>query len=44
MHRRIFLQETAMITLADARQIIAVAEKKAKERGQPMNIAVADSS
>jgi len=32
-----------MITLADARQIIAAAEKKAAEIGQPMNIAVADA-
>ena len=31
-----------MITLADARRIIAAAEKKAAEIGQPMNIAVAD--
>ncbi len=31
-----------MITLADARNIIAAAEKKAEEIGQPMNIAVAD--
>ena len=31
-----------MITLEDARKIIAAAEKKAKELGQPMNIAVAD--
>jgi uncharacterized protein GlcG (DUF336 family) len=31
-----------MVTLEDARQIIAAAEKKAKELGQPMNIAVAD--
>ena len=31
-----------MITLADARRIIAAAEKKATEIGQPMNIAVAD--
>jgi uncharacterized protein GlcG (DUF336 family) len=31
-----------MITLADARRIIAVAEKKADEIGQPMNIAVVD--
>ncbi|MDZ4755881.1 MAG: heme-binding protein, partial [Phycisphaerae bacterium] len=29
-------------TLADARRIIAAAEKKAAEIGQPMNIAVAD--
>ena len=32
-----------MITLADARRIIAAAEKKAAEIGQPMNIAVADA-
>src|SRR5262245_38169676 len=32
-----------MITLGDARRIIAAAEKKAMEIGQPMNIAVADS-
>jgi uncharacterized protein GlcG (DUF336 family) len=31
-----------MITLADARRIIAAAEKKAGEIGQPMNIAVVD--
>ena len=31
-----------MVTLEDARKIIAAAEKKAKETGQPMNIAVAD--
>jgi uncharacterized protein GlcG (DUF336 family) len=31
-----------MITLADARRIIAAAEKKAAEIGQPMNIAVVD--
>jgi len=31
-----------MITLADARRIIAAAESKAEEIGQPMNIAVAD--
>src|SRR2546429_9047188 len=31
-----------MITLNDARKIIAAAEKKAAEIGQPMNIAVAD--
>ena len=31
-----------MITLDDARRIIAAAETKAKEIGQPMNIAVAD--
>lgn len=32
-----------MVTLEHARHIIAAAEKKAKELGQPMNIAVADS-
>ena len=31
-----------MVTLEDARRIIAAAEKKASEIGQPMNIAVAD--
>jgi uncharacterized protein GlcG (DUF336 family) len=31
-----------MITLEDARRIIAAAEKKAVEIGQPMNIAVAE--
>lgn len=31
-----------MVSLADARRIIAAAEKKAQEIGQPMNIAVAD--
>jgi uncharacterized protein GlcG (DUF336 family) len=32
-----------MVTLADARRVIAAAEKKAAEIGQPMNVAVADS-
>ncbi len=32
-----------MITLEDARRVIAAAEKKADEIGQPMNIAVVDS-
>jgi uncharacterized protein GlcG (DUF336 family) len=32
-----------MLTLADARRIIAAAEEKAEEIGQPMNIAVVDS-
>ena len=32
-----------MIKLEDARKIIAAAEKKAAEIGQPMNIAVADA-
>jgi uncharacterized protein GlcG (DUF336 family) len=32
-----------MITLSDARRIIAAAEQKAAEVGQPMNIAVVDA-
>ena len=32
-----------MVTLADARRVIAAAEQKATEIGQPMNIAVADA-
>ena len=32
-----------MVTLNDAKRVIAAAEKKAAEIGQPMNIAVADS-
>ena len=32
-----------MVTLDEARRVVAAAEKKAKELGQPMNIAVADS-
>ena len=32
-----------MITLADARRVIAAAEQKATEIGQPMNIAVVDA-
>src|SRR5262245_3651192 len=32
-----------MVTLADARRVIAAAEAKAKEIGQPMNIAGVDS-
>src|SRR6201989_3024337 len=32
----------AGVTLADARRVISAAEKKAREIGQPMNIAVAD--
>ena len=31
-----------MVTLEDARRIIAASERKAKELGQPMNIAGAD--
>ena len=30
------------VKLEDARRVISAAEKKAKEIGQPMNIAVAD--
>jgi uncharacterized protein GlcG (DUF336 family) len=36
-------KEKVMVYLEDARRIIAAAEKKAKEIGQPMNIAVADA-
>jgi uncharacterized protein GlcG (DUF336 family) len=32
-----------MVTLKDARRVIAAAEKKAEEIGQPMNIAVVDA-
>ena len=32
-----------MITLEDARKVVAAAEKKADEIGQPMNIAVVDA-
>jgi uncharacterized protein GlcG (DUF336 family) len=32
-----------MVTLADAKRMIAAAEKKAAEIGQPMNIAVVDA-
>ena len=32
-----------MVTLDDARRVIAAAEKKAAEIGQPMNIAIADA-
>ena len=32
-----------MITLSDARRVIAAAEAKAREIGQPMNIAVVDA-
>ena len=32
-----------MVTLEDARRVIAAAEKRAGEIGQPMNIAVADA-
>src|SRR5436305_12583343 len=32
-----------MVTLSDARRVIAAAEQKAEEIGQPMNIAVVDA-
>ena len=32
-----------MVTLADARRVIAAAEKEAEKQGQPMNIAVVDA-
>ena len=32
-----------MITLADAKRVLAAAERKAEEIGQPMNIAVVDT-
>jgi uncharacterized protein GlcG (DUF336 family) len=35
-------QQKTSVTLEDARRIIAAAEKKAQEIGQPMNIAVSD--
>ncbi len=35
-------EESHMIQLADARRILAAAEKKADEIGQPMNVAVVD--
>ncbi len=36
-------EEKHMVKLEDARRVIAAAEKKAVEIGQPMNIAVADA-
>jgi uncharacterized protein GlcG (DUF336 family) len=36
-------KENVMITLNDARNVIAAAEKKAAEIGQPQNIAVVDA-
>jgi len=32
-----------MVTLGDAKKVIAATEKKAVESGQPMNIAVVDT-
>jgi uncharacterized protein GlcG (DUF336 family) len=37
-----FIGEKTMVTLEDARRVIAAAEKKAQSIKQPMNIAVAD--
>jgi uncharacterized protein GlcG (DUF336 family) len=37
------LENNVVITLSDARRVIAAAEAKAHEIGQPMNIAVVDS-
>jgi uncharacterized protein GlcG (DUF336 family) len=37
------MERSIMVTLADARRVIAAAEAKAAEIGQPMNIAVVDS-
>jgi len=41
-HFRASPGDNQMVTLADARRVIAAAEKKAAEIGQPMNVAVAD--
>ena len=40
--RKLTVQNSKMVTLNDARRIIAAAEKKAEQLGQPMNIAIAD--
>jgi len=37
------IKEGTMLTLTEARRVIAAAEEKAKEIGQPMNIAVVDA-
>jgi uncharacterized protein GlcG (DUF336 family) len=37
------LEDNVMVTLSDARRVIAAAEKKAREIGQPMNVAVVDA-
>jgi uncharacterized protein GlcG (DUF336 family) len=37
------LEDNVMITLNDARRVIAAAEAKAREIGQPMNLAVVDA-
>jgi uncharacterized protein GlcG (DUF336 family) len=42
MSEPVYTGAMSSITLEDARRVIAAAEKKAAEIGQPMNIAVAD--
>jgi uncharacterized protein GlcG (DUF336 family) len=37
------LEDKVVITLSDARRVITAAEAKAREIGQPMNIAVVDA-
>jgi uncharacterized protein GlcG (DUF336 family) len=37
------LEDNVVITLSDARRVITAAEAKAREIGQPMNIAVVDA-
>jgi uncharacterized protein GlcG (DUF336 family) len=37
------LEDNVLITLSDARRVIAAAEARAREIGQPMNIAVVDA-
>jgi uncharacterized protein GlcG (DUF336 family) len=39
----IAFREELIVTLSDAKRVIAAAEKKAEEIGQPMNIAVVDA-
>jgi hypothetical protein len=41
--RQIIRRREPMVTLEEARNVIAAAEKKAKEIRQPMNIAVAEA-
>ncbi len=38
-----FIEEKHMITLADARRVIAAAQKKTEQIGQPSNVAAVDS-
>jgi uncharacterized protein GlcG (DUF336 family) len=37
------LEDNVLITLSDVRRVIAAAEARARELGQPMNIAVVDA-